>query len=73
MDISPYMDEERAAGYLGIAQRTLGNWRFVGRGPKYIRLGRRILYHRQHLDDWALSYAQHPEAKAPVDDVAAGA
>lgn len=33
-----------AAGYLGLAEQTLANWRHLRRGPAYVKLGRRIVY-----------------------------
>ena len=44
------LDHREAAGYLGIADQTLYNWRSQERGPDYIRLGRKIAYLRSDLD-----------------------
>lgn len=35
-----------------ISVRTLANWRYLGTGPKFTRLGGRILYPIETLDDW---------------------
>ena len=51
----------RTAGYLlasevseelRIPVNTLAWWRHVGRGPKWFRVGRRVLYKRADLDQW---------------------
>lgn len=34
------------------AVRTLERWRTEGTGPKFIRLGRRVLYRRSDLEDF---------------------
>jgi hypothetical protein len=38
------VDERGAATILGISPATLRNQRSQGRGPKYYRIGRRIVY-----------------------------
>ena len=35
------IDSKEAAFVLGISSRTLANWRCKGRGPAYIRLGKK--------------------------------
>ena len=40
----PVVDTMGAADYLGLHARTLDNWRSQGRGPSYVRVGRRIVY-----------------------------
>lgn len=40
----------RAAEYLGLAPKTLDNWRTSGRGPKFLKLGARVLYPQTELD-----------------------
>ncbi|ATI15727.1 hypothetical protein [Bordetella phage vB_BbrM_PHB04] len=35
-----------------ISVRTLANWRYLGTGPKFSRLGGRILYPVEALDEW---------------------
>lgn len=43
-------DRFRAAEYLGIALKTLDKWRCAGRGPRYLKLGARVLYPQGELD-----------------------
>ena len=42
------------AARLHITERTLSEWRITGRGPRYIRAGRRPLYTPAAIDDWLL-------------------
>ncbi|MCP4745686.1 MAG: helix-turn-helix domain-containing protein, partial [Desulfobacteraceae bacterium] len=35
---------------------TLANWRCQGRGPAYVKYGRKVLYPIQSLDDWCLNH-----------------
>ena len=42
-----------AAAYVGVSRKTLSNWRALGEGPAYVRLGRsgaRIVYRVADLD-----------------------
>lgn len=41
-----------AAGMLGVAERTLEEWRRQGRGPRWIRAGRMVLYPVAGLRAW---------------------
>ena len=42
-----------AARYLGgVAARTLEAWRVYGRGPRYLKIGDRVVYRRRDLDAW---------------------
>ena len=38
--VENYMNDVKAAEYLGLAVQTLRNWRTQSRGPAYIRAGR---------------------------------
>lgn len=42
-----------ASSYIGVTSKTLANWRALGEGPRFIRLGKagaRILYRVSDLD-----------------------
>lgn len=41
---SPVTDTAGAAAHLGLSPRTLEKWRTQGRGPRYSRPGRRVVY-----------------------------
>lgn len=43
---------EQVAELLGLAKRTLINWRSAGRGPTAFRLGRALRYRRSAVDAW---------------------
>lgn len=38
------MNEKQAAGFLGVSIPTVRKWRFEGRGPVYVKMGRRVVY-----------------------------
>lgn len=41
-----------AANYVGSRAKTLEKWRVVGGGPRYVKLGRRVVYEVSDLDAW---------------------
>jgi len=41
-----------AATYLGTAEKTLAMWAVQGRGPKAVRVGGRVFYFKEHLDEF---------------------
>ena len=43
---------DEAAAYLRLSPRTLERYRVTGEGPAYVKLGRRVFYEEQALDDW---------------------
>ena len=43
-DTPRYLDTRQAAGYLGIGASTLNRMRVSGEGPRYSKLGRRVVY-----------------------------
>jgi len=42
-----------AAEYLRIKPATLEVWRCRGRGPKYQKIGRRVVYDRKFIEEFA--------------------
>jgi hypothetical protein len=45
-----------AAQYLGVKRGTLEVWRSLGKGPRYIKLGTRVVYEIHDLDAFAASH-----------------
>lgn len=41
-----------AAEYLGLAPKTLRNWRSAGVGPPGFTVGARVWFHAGDLDEW---------------------
>jgi predicted DNA-binding transcriptional regulator AlpA len=55
-----FLTETEAAPYLGFEPATLRIWRMKGKGPRYFKLGGRIAYKRQDLDEWIERQAREP-------------
>ena len=48
------VDDHEAAAILGCAVQSLRNWRWAGRGPKFRKIGARLVrYHRADLAAFA--------------------
>ena len=47
-----YLDTKAAADYLGLSPSTLNRKRVTGDGPRYSKLGRRVIYDVRDLDSW---------------------
>jgi len=46
---------EEAADWLRLAVSSLNKWRVKGEGPRFIKLGRRVLYSVVDLETWVSS------------------
>lgn len=46
------LDGKRLANELQIPERTLGQWRYLGKGPAYVRVGNHVRYRRADVDAW---------------------
>lgn len=46
------LSTEEAAPLVGVAPKTLCNWRVAGRGPKHIRAGNRVGYDVTDIEAW---------------------
>ncbi len=49
-DPTTKLETPRAADYLGLSPTTLETWRVHGKGPRFLKLGRRVLYRVSDLD-----------------------
>ena len=47
---SPLIDEPALAAKLGVSRSTLQSWRYAGRGPRFIKLGRMVRYRVADVD-----------------------
>jgi predicted DNA-binding transcriptional regulator AlpA len=49
------LSPEDLAQNLGLSPATLADWRSQGKGPAYLKAGRRIWYPKTHVDRWIQS------------------
>ncbi len=55
-----YLSPRQVSQLTGIEAGTLANWRWSGRGPDFVRLGRSIRYPKQDLQHWIEAQRQKP-------------
>jgi len=48
-----YLDNRQAAHYLKLSPRTLERLRLTGKGPRFRKFGRRVIYAIEDLEVWA--------------------
>lgn len=58
--MSDYLSDRDLADELGIPERTPGQWRYLGRGPAFIKVGRHVRYRRADVDAWLASNTHQP-------------
>lgn len=46
------LDAQEAADWTGLSMSTLAKLRLSGKGPAYVKLGRRVAYRPEDLDAW---------------------
>ncbi|MGW0035734.1 helix-turn-helix transcriptional regulator [Gordonia sp. NPDC003376] len=58
------LDGAAAARVLNTTPGTLATYRYLNKGPKYYKIGRRVVYRRSDLDAWLEAHAVNPGASA---------
>ena len=59
-----FLDTESAATHLNVSVSSLEKWRVHGRGPRYRKHGRRVVYLRADLDAWSDAQVRYSTAGA---------
>lgn len=56
---APLADPKTVAEFLGVTQQALGQMRYLGRGPKYIKItGRAVRYRWSDVLEWVEAQAR---------------
>ena len=53
--MSKKLNTQEAAKFLGLRSSTLEAWRCQKRGPRYAKLGSRVMYDQDELETWFAS------------------
>jgi hypothetical protein len=53
IDGPAFMNQQATADFLGLSERTLERFRLDGRGPAFLKFGRRVMYAREDVLAWA--------------------
>ena len=55
---------KEAAEYLNVSDRTLRYWKHFGTGPAFHKLGGKVLYHKNDLDEFIAAGRFDPTEQA---------
>lgn len=59
------LTEAETSEITGVPRRTLRQWRYVGKGPIFVKLGRAVRYRRDDLDAW-IEGNRHTRTDQPI-------
>ena len=51
-DVEPLLSTDEVSRVLVIPAGTLANWRSMGTGPRFLRVGRHVRYRRTDVEAW---------------------
>jgi excisionase family DNA binding protein len=57
-------DDERTGEYLTVPVGTLANWRYQGKGPRFVKIGRHVRYRRSDVEAWLEANVRESTATA---------
>lgn len=52
------LSEKEVAAILKVSRRTLQQWRYLGKGPPFLKIGLMVRYPRAALEDWLESVSE---------------
>jgi hypothetical protein len=58
-----YLSTRDAGAYLSVSPRWLEELRVIGGGPLFLKLGRRVVYRMENLDEWAAGHERRNTAE----------
>lgn len=56
------MKPEEAGALIGADAKTLSNWRHMGKGPRYVKMGKFVRYWKSELLRWSKAHEVDPAA-----------
>jgi predicted DNA-binding transcriptional regulator AlpA len=60
------LTQTEAAEYLRLSPRSLERWRVEGIGPRYSKLGKRIVYLARDLEQWVADRVRNSTSETTV-------
>jgi excisionase family DNA binding protein len=52
MEVDALLDTSTLAAHIGIPERTIDQWAYLGKGPAFIKVGRHRRYRQRDVDAW---------------------
>lgn len=62
-DLPELLTTDQLAAELGVSKRTLDHWRYMGSGPDYCKLGGRVRYRRDAVEQWISASTISPSGR----------
>jgi excisionase family DNA binding protein len=59
------LDDEKLSGILDVPVGTLANWRYQGKGPRFVKVGRHVRYRRSDVEAWLELHVRDSTAVSP--------
>ncbi|KMK68600.1 AlpA family transcriptional regulator [Puniceibacterium sp. IMCC21224] len=62
------MTQQQLAARWQMSPRTLEQWRWLGKGPRFLKIGARVLYREEDVEAWeAAQVCQNTSGPLPVE------
>jgi predicted DNA-binding transcriptional regulator AlpA len=61
-----YLTQGEVAAHLRLSERTLERLRACGTGPRFVKLGRRVVYRQEDVETWAAAHTVTSTSEAEV-------
>jgi predicted DNA-binding transcriptional regulator AlpA len=58
------LEPEGVSDFLKVPEGTLANWRYLGKGPRFVKVGRRVRYRRSDVEAWLELHVRESTAAA---------
>jgi predicted site-specific integrase-resolvase len=68
-----HLNQIELAARWNISHRTLERWRWSGEGPRYIKIGGRVVYRLEDVEDYEKEQIRASTTNRPAPKMAAGA
>lgn len=62
----PFFTPGELADHLRMSNATLAGWRYKGIGPRFVKVGKRVLYRPADVDAWLEEQTRQGTADAPA-------
>jgi predicted DNA-binding transcriptional regulator AlpA len=62
--LEEYLKDDQVAEEFQVSTATLANWRYLGRGPRFVKLHGAVRYRRSDLEAWVSEKSVEPQPAA---------
>lgn len=62
-----HIDQDAVAQRWGVSPRTLERWRWIGAGPRFLKIGGRVVYRVEDIEAYEVDQLRTSTLPAPVN------